>query len=587
MLDIKKIIHYICNQRQLLLVFLVILFFVYLPRLLYTLYIPDDYLLADGSELAQFMLSGNARWVHFLLHHYILDGGYLVYPYVNGLITLFAIAVSGLLTCRVLKIDDKPFWLVLMGATLVIVSPYMAGNILFTTNMPTIGISILMAVSAVFVLFETRHISRYFLAFIFTVIAFGGYQTTIQLMIALIIMRWVIDLSFNAQDQSLSKISQAVLELIVMMLLLAVAGGTSLFINGLLLDIYVPGVDYGRSRVAQAVSAEESSTLNLIWLFEHFLLKTEDLRTKLGVVVYLVPILGVFLLTVVAFVYFSGKISDSIKVYWFKLFYAAAVVLCSFAIVLAHPRGYFEHEGVILISSYLIFLVGMIAVGWHAFNQRKKVDTVMLLIIVGLLGFVAIVPLIIHLPLLFGQSIGIRAHFSVAWLVAGGFALCVHFLSKARKWMLALSAYLIVLSISYGWQIFQLQYRTTLIDIASAVSLVSVIRSHEDYSSVKEPVRLRLVGGRLPLNIGEMTPGNILISSMSFPHSKYGLLERQTDFKFEKVTEELWETLITENFVGATSSVVYPQRDAVKFIAQHNTVVVYLAEEEGSYAPYD
>jgi hypothetical protein len=227
--------------------------------------------------------------------------------------------------------------------------------------------------------------------------------------------------------------------------------------------------------------------------------------------------------------------------------------------------NYFQEQ---LTALYKIFtLFALVAFIKNLLAKKLKVQIATILI---LLLIILAIPLVLYAPLITGNTMPTRAHYSVGWLLAGFFLLQITIFRgffKTLSYLLAAS--ILVVSAFYISVFYDAAYRQTAMDITRANQIVNRIRSAEDY--INEPVKFKIVGER-----AFMVKGWSLRFQQALQNSwsQYTIFTHFTDLKFlrmsDKEYKEVEQTIVQkgaliEEYPGYNSIVLYKGK-AVLFL---------------------
>ena len=194
-IDIEEnITSYIKNNSSNLIFFFFLFvanLFVYGQKLFFHLLATDDYaqLLTEGEERASWV----GRWFEGMIYQDILSktGGSLLYilPYINTLFGIFSFTLAGFLTAQILKQKSK--FNIAIVTFLCSTSPFIAHNLYFNLN-TLVWFSTLLGVYGLFLAYQSRFLGM--IGFVLFVCAIGTYQTIIQVGLAIIMIKTMLDI---------------------------------------------------------------------------------------------------------------------------------------------------------------------------------------------------------------------------------------------------------------------------------------------------------------------------------------------------------------------------------------------------------
>ena len=216
---------------QLFLVSFAINFIIFGQKLFFYTIVSDDYMRFYGDHNTKLLITNSARWAQALLNDYIFIGNLQILPYLHGIIGIFAITLMGYLSAkyfeRVTKIQ------IVFATLLVSDTPMFAHNLLFNTNITT-WLSLLLGFLGFLMVHKGGKV-KLTLGFIMIVFAIGNYQTFIQIIILLILIKAIIKL-FYAQTPYDTKTIVVRIFLHIVLLLLAYI--VSFYINEIFLHYH-------------------------------------------------------------------------------------------------------------------------------------------------------------------------------------------------------------------------------------------------------------------------------------------------------------------------------------------------------------
>jgi len=238
-----------------------------------------------------------------------------------------------------------------------------------------------------------------------------------------------------------------------------------------------------------------------------------------------------------------------------------------------HSHYGLAHYATPLLSLYrfmaLLSFVGSVFMVFKSSHQRQiKVILTMLLLLMFVL-----IPLVINLPNITGNSIPIRAHYTIGWFVACFFVIqSIVFKKIFRSISLIAATSIIVLSASYINIYFDGAVRQTNADITRANQIVNRIRMNENYSG--EPIKFRIVGTKIFPTLGWNYDHQALDKSWS----KYSLFEKFTDLNFEYMDDTQFKKVEAQIFQEGNLIDSYPGKNSI--FVNGDQVVLFLDTTE-------
>lgn len=230
----------------------------------------------------------------------------------------------------------------------------------------------------------------------------------------------------------------------------------------------------------------------------------------------------------------------------------------------------------------ILLLVGaFIAACGIAVASRQRVKTKIFFI---LLGFV-LLPVIKDLPVLaLPALLPMRAHYTLGWIIAGAAALMLQAPAGSRaesfaeSWAgfalknaaMVFSGFIIAISVLYINVFFFMAHRQTASDIARANNVVTQIRMQPRYEDERQPLRFRIVGGRLFTATGwrpefDQQPFSATVA-------QYSLFENFTDLNFDVMGQSDYETIRATLIARGALIAAYPSNNAV-YVDGRNVVL--------------
>ena len=156
------------------------LFFVSMPA--------DDYMRFYGDDNTELLITNSARWAQALLNDYVFSGKLQILPYLHGIIGIFALTLMGYLTAKYFR-RTRAFELI-VTTLLVSATPMFAHNLFFSTNI-TAWITLSLGIVG-FLLLYRKNLFIKLIAFLFLIISIGNYQTIVQMIAMMVVIRFMI-----------------------------------------------------------------------------------------------------------------------------------------------------------------------------------------------------------------------------------------------------------------------------------------------------------------------------------------------------------------------------------------------------------
>ncbi len=203
--------------------------FIYGGRLFFYSLAPDDYarFYDGGGEQASWL----GRWSASIINQNIFTGSTHILPYINGLLGVFSFTLSGFLTA---KFFNRSNILEISIVTLLIaVSPFVAHNLHFSTNISAWLMTLFGVIGLI--LAYKQSILLKILGLLFLATAIGSYQTIIQITVAMVATKAMIDILEANSLQDLKDIAVKAFSYIGFILL---AFALSMLINELYLKYF-------------------------------------------------------------------------------------------------------------------------------------------------------------------------------------------------------------------------------------------------------------------------------------------------------------------------------------------------------------
>lgn len=150
----------------------------------------DDYLRFYLSHDTSWLIGASGRWAQVLLNTYIFNGNMHVLPYVHGLVGVFSYTLMGFLTAKYFGV--RKTFEVSIVTLLISATPMFAHNIFYTTNI-TASITFSLGIIG-FLLGHKKQLFFKVTGFMLLVFSIGSYQTIIQIVIMMIVIKAIIRL---------------------------------------------------------------------------------------------------------------------------------------------------------------------------------------------------------------------------------------------------------------------------------------------------------------------------------------------------------------------------------------------------------
>ena len=179
------------------------------------------------------------------------------------------------------------------------------------------------------------------------------------------------------------------------------------------------------------------------------------------------------------------------------------------------------------------------------------------------------IPIIINLPLITGNGIPTRAHYTIGWVLAGLFTIQMFSFKgifKTLSTLLAIS--IIVVSAYYINIFFDAASRQTSSDISRANQIVNRIRTDKNYFT--EPMKFKIVGEKAFPVIGWKSDQQPLNKNSA----KYGVFKNFTDFKYTKMEDDEYNELKKYLIKKEETINSYPGKNSI--IVYKNKAILFL-----------
>lgn len=225
--ELKGLIKNNLRDIKLFFIIFVVNIIIYGQKLFFYTLATDDFerFYSGGGEQA----SRLGRWMAGILNQHIFTGALHVLPYLNGMLGIFSFTLAGFLTAKYFKRSNS--FEIFMITLLSCATPMIAHNLYFNTNIST-WLSTLVGVIGLLLAYKSSKIVKLF-GFALLVLAIGCYQTIIQVALAMIIIRAIMDVMEAKEGKELQKIVLNTTLFIIFVLLAFVASN---FINYLYME---------------------------------------------------------------------------------------------------------------------------------------------------------------------------------------------------------------------------------------------------------------------------------------------------------------------------------------------------------------
>lgn len=217
---------------------------IYGQKLFFCVLATDDFTrYYGGGAVEQSSLFG--RWMTAIINKNIFTGALHILPYFNGVIGVFSFTLAGFLTAKFLKRNNV--FDICIITLLISVTPFVAHNLYFNTNIST-WITTLFGVVGLLMAYKPNKFTKLF-GFVLLVISIGAYQTIVQVVIAMIIIKAILE-TLQAKNQT--ELWKIILNTALYIAFVLLAFIASSFINHLYMEYYNLSVK-GRYKNAGAV----------------------------------------------------------------------------------------------------------------------------------------------------------------------------------------------------------------------------------------------------------------------------------------------------------------------------------------------
>ncbi len=215
------------NNIKLFFIIFIFIIIIYGQKLFFYTLASDDYarFYSGGGEQASHL----GRWMAGIINQNIFTEALHILPYFNSLLGVFSLTLAGFLTAKFFKRSNA--FEIFIVTLLISVTPMLTHNLYFNTNIST-WISTLLGVVGLLMAYKPSNITKIF-GFMFLVGAIGCYQTIIQVTIAMIFTRTIIDVMEAKDNEELKRIILNTAFFIIFVLFAFVA---SSFINYLYME---------------------------------------------------------------------------------------------------------------------------------------------------------------------------------------------------------------------------------------------------------------------------------------------------------------------------------------------------------------
>ncbi len=202
--DVEKKIEefFFDNSREikLFLFLFLITVIIYGGKLFFNSLATDDFgrFYSKGSQQASWL----GRWMAGIINEYIFTGLLQILPYFNGILGVFSFTLSGFLTAKFF--NRKNVIEISIITLLIAVTPFFAHNFYFNTNV-SVWITTLIGVIGLVLAYRRNKLLK-LLGFLFLVITIGTYQAIIQVAVAMVTLKAIIDIIESKNIQEVKKI---------------------------------------------------------------------------------------------------------------------------------------------------------------------------------------------------------------------------------------------------------------------------------------------------------------------------------------------------------------------------------------------
>ncbi len=496
----EKIVGFVKNNLNDLKILFIIFAFniiIYGQKIFFYSLASDDYTRFYSHSTDMFLTRMSGRWAQDLLNNYVFIDKLHVLPYLHGIIGIFAFTLIGFLTARYLKKSN--IFETIIITLLISATPMFANNLFFNTNI-TAWLTLLLGIIG-FLLFYKSNFFIKFLGFFFLVVGISTYQTIIQVIMAMVIFKSILDLLEIENTREINRIFLNFLKAISLVLF---AYGVSVLINELIMH-------FGNLEAANRLKI--ASNVSGISIYFNRLMHMYYSNININ--------------------YFSIQL---------KLLYVVMAGLSIFGVLVA------------------------------VMYQPIKKGTKIIKLILFVLLFLSI-PIVVNLPLITGNAIPTRAHYTVGWILAGFFTIQMYSLRGILKtFSIFISISIIIVSTYYINVFFNAGSRQTNSDIARANQIVNRIRTHKNY--ITEPLKYKIVGKKSFPVIG----WNANQHALNREWSKYNIFKNFTDFKFDKMSHEEYDEIIGYLINRGEKVDSYPAKNSI--IIYKNKAVLFLNTDE-------
>jgi hypothetical protein len=203
--------------------------FIFGQRLFFYVLPSDDYMRFGGDTNTKMLITHAARWAQTYLSDYLFAGHLIVLPYIHGLIGVFIFTLMGFLTAKYWRIKGALETAVV--TLLISATPMFAHNFLFASNI-TIWILLLLGFFGFLLLHKKGAVWKIF-GFVALVLSIAGYQTIIQILLVVVIVRVLLDI---LESETAKKIGRVLLHGLYIVASLAIAYLVSVKINQYILE---------------------------------------------------------------------------------------------------------------------------------------------------------------------------------------------------------------------------------------------------------------------------------------------------------------------------------------------------------------
>ncbi len=231
---------------------------------------------------------------------------------------------------------------------------------------------------------------------------------------------------------------------------------------------------------------------------------------------------------------------------------------------------YFNGTYESIFNLLFIIIPTSIAIFFIHFKQKIYIKIIILFFLIATLVFI---PLVSNLPLLAGTYMPIRSQFVVGWFTAGAFLLVTRITSGLfRSTTQLLFYFLIAVNIYYIEGFYYAAQRQTQSDFTVANRIVTLIRSHQQYTS--EPIKFKIIGTKMLSVEGWKTE----LQAFATNWSHYWIFKHFTNLKFDYMNDEDYKKIEKKLIQNGQKITSYPSKNALYI--DKNQVVLFLNPNE-------